>query len=81
MFGLGPIELILILLLIVIFVGGKKLPQVGENLGRGISEFKRAIKGDSKAPRTVDTTTVRRPSEKTSPHDQAERTAKGPSEE
>lgn len=81
MLGLGPLELIIILLLIVIFVGGKKLPQVGENLGRGISEFKRAIKGDSKGTKAVDSTAARTPSGDSSPQDQAERTAKGRSEE
>ena len=44
MFGLGPSELLIILVLILFFYGGKKLPQIGEGLGKGIREFKTAIK-------------------------------------
>lgn len=42
--GLGMTELIIILVLVLFFYGGKKLPMIGEGLGRGITEFKRAIR-------------------------------------
>lgn len=42
---LNPTEMLLILLGIVILVGGKKLPELGSGLGKGISEFKKAIGG------------------------------------
>jgi len=45
MFGLGPSELMIILLVLVFLYGGKRLPQIGEGLGRSISEFKKAIRG------------------------------------
>ena len=45
---LNPTEMILLLLGVVILVGGKKLPELGSGLGKGISEFKKAI-GGSKA--------------------------------
>jgi len=35
-----------LLLGVVILVGGKKLPELGSGLGKGISEFKKAIAGD-----------------------------------
>jgi sec-independent protein translocase protein TatA len=44
MLGLGPGELILILILVLFFCGGKRLPLIGEGLGKGITEFKRAIR-------------------------------------
>jgi sec-independent protein translocase protein TatA len=44
MMGLGVGELILILILILFFCGGKRLPLIGEGLGKGISEFKKAIR-------------------------------------
>lgn len=44
MLGLGPGELILILILVLFFCGGKKLAMIGEGLGKGITEFKRAIR-------------------------------------
>jgi sec-independent protein translocase protein TatA len=43
---LNPTEMILILVGIVILVGGKKLPELGSGLGKGINEFKKAIGGD-----------------------------------
>ena len=43
---LSPTEMILVLVGVVILVGGKKLPELGSGLGKGISEFKKAIAGD-----------------------------------
>lgn len=45
MFGLGGQELLLILLIVLIFFGAKKLPELARGLGRGIHEFKRAQAG------------------------------------
>jgi sec-independent protein translocase protein TatA len=42
---LNPTEMVLLLLGVVILVGGKKLPELGSGLGKGISEFKKAITG------------------------------------
>ncbi len=44
MFGLGVTELIIILLIIVVIFGAKKLPEIGSGLGRGITNFKKAVK-------------------------------------
>ncbi|MCE5335499.1 MAG: twin-arginine translocase TatA/TatE family subunit [Desulfobacteraceae bacterium] len=44
---LNPTEMILLLVGVVILVGGKKLPELGSGLGKGISEFKKAITGGS----------------------------------
>jgi sec-independent protein translocase protein TatA len=47
MFGkLGPLEIGLILLIILIVFGAGKLPQVGQALGKSIKEFKKASKGE-----------------------------------
>jgi sec-independent protein translocase protein TatA len=46
MFGLGPGELLLVLILILIFYGGKKLPSIGEGLGKSIAEFRKSIRSD-----------------------------------
>jgi sec-independent protein translocase protein TatA len=45
MFGLGTTELIIILLIIVVIFGAKKLPEIGSSLGKGITNFKRAVHG------------------------------------
>ena len=46
---LNPTEMLLLLLGVVILVGGKKLPELGSGLGKGISEFKKAIGGGDTA--------------------------------
>ena len=41
LFGpVGPTELILIVLIIVIIFGAKRLPELGKSLGEGIKNFK-----------------------------------------
>jgi sec-independent protein translocase protein TatA len=48
MFGsLGVWEILLIVLVIAVLFGGKKLPQVGKGLGEAITQFKSALKGES----------------------------------
>ncbi len=41
----GPLELLVIFLVVLLLFGGKKLPEVGRALGEGIKEFKKAIQG------------------------------------
>lgn len=46
MFGLGPMELILIIVVIALIFGAKKLPELGRGVGQGIREFKKEVKDD-----------------------------------
>jgi sec-independent protein translocase protein TatA len=39
----SPIHLLLLLLIILLLFGGKRLPEMGRSLGRGISEFKEGL--------------------------------------
>ncbi|ALW88100.1 twin arginine-targeting protein translocase [Deinococcus grandis] len=39
--SLGPLEIILIIAVIALIFGAKKLPELGKGLGQGIKEFKR----------------------------------------
>jgi len=42
--GIGMTESIVILVIVLIIFGAKKLPQIGEGLGKGIRNFKNATK-------------------------------------
>jgi len=42
--GLGPWEIGLIILVIIILFGGKKLPELARGFGLGLREFKKATK-------------------------------------
>ncbi|PLX94182.1 MAG: twin-arginine translocase TatA/TatE family subunit [Desulfuromonas sp.] len=44
MFGLGTPELLVILGIIVVLFGAKRLPQLGAGLGKGIKNFKQGLK-------------------------------------
>ena len=43
---LGPTELILILLVVLLLFGGRKIPELMRGLGRGVKEFKDAVNKD-----------------------------------
>ena len=44
MFGLSTWEILIILFIILVLFGGKKLPELAKGLGKGINEFKKASK-------------------------------------
>ncbi|OGW76515.1 MAG: preprotein translocase [Omnitrophica bacterium RIFCSPHIGHO2_02_FULL_49_9] len=43
----GPLELLIIFVVILLLFGGKKLPEFGRALGEGIREFKKALQQKS----------------------------------
>jgi sec-independent protein translocase protein TatA len=43
--GLGTTEIILVVAVILLMFGGKKIPELMKGLGRGMKEFKDASKG------------------------------------
>lgn len=44
MFGLGTQELLIILLIAFFIFGGKKLPEIGAGLGKGLRAFKQGLR-------------------------------------
>lgn len=42
--NLGTTEILLIVLVIIIFFGAKKIPELAQGLGKGIREFKKAAR-------------------------------------
>jgi sec-independent protein translocase protein TatA len=46
--NVGPMELVLVLVVALIVLGPKKLPEVGRSLGKGMREFKDSIAGHTR---------------------------------
>ena len=44
----GPLEIIIILVIVLIMFGPKRLPDLGKSLGRGMREFKDSVTGKDK---------------------------------
>jgi sec-independent protein translocase protein TatA len=44
-FNVGPMELIVVLIIALVVLGPKKLPEVGKSLGKGMREFKDSVSG------------------------------------
>lgn len=44
MFGLGTWEIVLILMILLLLFGARRLPEIGGSLGKGIREFKSSVK-------------------------------------
>ena len=45
MFGLGPLELGIILAIVVVLFGARRLPEIGSGLGKAIKGFRAGISG------------------------------------
>ncbi|MDR0354296.1 MAG: twin-arginine translocase TatA/TatE family subunit [Deltaproteobacteria bacterium] len=50
--GLGFREILVILLVVLIIFGGKKLPELGRGLGKGLSNFRKAL-GEKDEPESA----------------------------
>ena len=44
-FSVGPMELVIVLIVALVVLGPKRLPEAGKAVGRGLREFKGAISG------------------------------------
>lgn len=49
--GIGPMELVIVLVLALIVLGPKRLPDAGRSLGRGMREFKTSLTGGGEEDR------------------------------
>ncbi len=45
MFGLGTTELLIVLVIVVILFGARRLPEIGSGLGKAIKNFKSGLSG------------------------------------
>tara|TARA_R110000868_G_scaffold64598_5_gene194093 strand:+ start:8378 stop:8560 length:183 start_codon:yes stop_codon:yes gene_type:complete len=48
MFGLGTTEALIVLAIIVLMFGGRKLPELGRSMGKAITNFKQGMKDEDK---------------------------------
>ena len=46
LFGLGPMEIVLIVAVVLLLFGGRKIPELMKGLGQGMREFKKASRVD-----------------------------------
>jgi sec-independent protein translocase protein TatA len=47
---LSPTHLLFVLVIALLVLGPKKLPEVGRSLGRGLRDFRTALSGEDQAP-------------------------------
>lgn len=45
--NIGPLEVLVVLIIALVVFGPKRLPELGQSLGRGIREFKGSLSGES----------------------------------
>lgn len=57
--GVGPLELVIVLVIALLVLGPKRLPEVGRSLGRGMREFKQSISGRHDEEDDVEVTRLR----------------------
>jgi len=83
MFGIGFQEMLIILVVVLIFFGPKRLPDLAKSLGKGIAEFKKASeevrKGIEDAVKEESVTGTPNPPEDLSSYGKAPGTAPAPS--
>jgi sec-independent protein translocase protein TatA len=46
--SIGPLELVVVLVIALIVLGPKKLPEVGRSIGNGMREFKDSLSGETR---------------------------------
>ena len=54
--GFGPIglpQILIILLIVLLIFGAKRLPEIGSSLGKGIRSFKSSVTGDDETAQTT----------------------------
>jgi sec-independent protein translocase protein TatA len=54
--SIGPLEIGILLVIVLLLFGAKRIPEVGGSLGKGIRDFGRGIKGDDDEPSQIEAT-------------------------
>jgi sec-independent protein translocase protein TatA len=56
--GVGPLELVIVLVIVLVVFGPKRLPSLGRQLGAGMREFKDSVTGKDDEPTELTATPV-----------------------
>jgi sec-independent protein translocase protein TatA len=48
--NVGPTELIILVVILLLLFGSRKLPEIGRSLGKGMREFKHSVTGKDEVP-------------------------------
>ena len=59
--GIGPTELIIVIVIALIVLGPKRLPETGRAVGRGLREFKDSVSGEPRREDDHSRTPIERP--------------------
>ena len=65
--GFGPIglpQILIVLLIILLIFGAKRLPEIGASLGKGIRTFKSSVTGEDEPPTSSNQTAAKSDSPK-----------------
>ncbi len=62
---IGPMEIILVLVIALLVLGPKRLPEAGRSIGKGMREFKDSIAGITRDEDQPDLTTAAAPERET----------------
>jgi sec-independent protein translocase protein TatA len=57
----GPMQMVLVLVVVLLLFGGRKIPELMRGLGQGIKEFKDASKGEDKNNANTNNNTTNTP--------------------
>ena len=52
--NLGFTEIVILFLIVALFFGAKRIPEIGASIGKGIKEFKRGLKEEPQEPADSD---------------------------
>ncbi len=56
--NIGPMELAVVLVIALLILGPKRLPDAGRALGRGLTEFREGLSGRREKPEAIEAPTV-----------------------
>jgi sec-independent protein translocase protein TatA len=59
--NIGPLEIIIVLVVVLLIFGPKRLPDLGRSLGGGMREFKDSVTGKSKDRDELDAAEAKKP--------------------